>query len=370
MIELIELTKRYPGAPRPAVNGVSLRIEEGQLCVLIGPSGCGKTTTLKMINRLVEPTSGRILIGGVDVTKMDVIQLRRSIGYAIQEVGLFPHMTVAQNVALVPSLLGWSRERKAERVEELLTLVGLDPREFAHKYPRQLSGGQKQRVGVARALAADPPVLLMDEPFGAVDPITRERLQKEFKAIQDRLKKTVVFVTHDVNEALKLADVIVVMREGRAVQCGTPRAILERPVDSFVADFVGSDRALKKLTLIKVAEAADRGHMTIRAEQSSEEARQLLQSQGQSWAYVVDQGGRVLGYALASDLVRCEMVGQAVHAGATVVEQDETLSDALAKMLAAGSGTACVVDQHGRFAGCITLAVIERAVQGEVGHQE
>ena len=242
-IELENLTKRYPGSADPAVDNVSMEIKAGEIVIFVGPSGCGKSTTLKMINRLIEPTGGRIRIDGEDVTDMDPVKLRRKVGYAIQSSGLFPHMTVAQNIALVPKMIGWSKARIRDRVEEMLDLVGLDPGEFHGRYPRQLSGGQQQRVGVARALAADPPVLLMDEPFGAVDPITRDHLQDELIRLQHELHKTIVFVTHDFDEAIKLGDRIAVLRErSHIAQFDTPEAILTNPADDFVSGFVGAGR--------------------------------------------------------------------------------------------------------------------------------
>jgi osmoprotectant transport system ATP-binding protein len=254
-IELNGLTKRYPGQDAPAVDDVTMVIPDGELVAFIGPSGCGKTTTMKMINRLIEPTSGSVRIGGEDVLRLHPDQLRRRIGYVIQQVGLFPHLTVAENVALVPGLLRWPKPKTRGRVEELLHLVGLDPAQFAHRYPRQLSGGQQQRVGVARALAADPPVMLMDEPFGATDPITREHLQNEFLRLQRELRKTVIFVTHDFEEALKLGDRIAVLRErSRIAQYDTPARILADPADDYVASFIGGDTTLKRLALITVGE--------------------------------------------------------------------------------------------------------------------
>ncbi|MGH9036086.1 MAG: ABC transporter ATP-binding protein, partial [Acidimicrobiia bacterium] len=259
MITLDAVTKRY-GPATVAVDGLSLEVAEGETCVLVGPSGCGKTTTLKMVNRLVEPTSGRIVVGGQDVTRVDPVALRRGIGYVIQQVGLFPHLDVAGNVATVPRLLGWDRTRIGARVDELLDLVGLDPATFRHRRPEELSGGQRQRVGVARALAADPPVLLMDEPFGAVDPVTRGRLQEEFVRLQGELGKTVVLVTHDIDEALRLGDRLAVLAEGgRLAQHGTPAEVLARPASEFVAGFVGSGATLKRLGLVSVTTAVRPG---------------------------------------------------------------------------------------------------------------
>ena len=257
MIEIEHLTKRFAGAAAPAVDDLSLAVGEREICVLIGPSGCGKTTTMRMINRMIEPDAGRIRIAGRDVTGIDAVALRRSVGYVIQQVGLFPHMTIAENVATVPHLLGWDAARTARRVDELLARVDMDPARYRDRYPRELSGGQKQRVGVARALAADPPVMLMDEPFGALDPITRAALQDEFLRILNELGKTIVFVTHDIDEALKMGSRIAILRAGRLVQYDRPEAILAHPADAFVESFVGSDRALKRLALLDVA-----GHMT------------------------------------------------------------------------------------------------------------
>src|SRR4051812_23335496 len=257
-VEFDHVTKTYDvraskaGAPG-AVNDLTLTIPAGKICVLVGPSGCGKTTSLKMVNRLIEPTSGRILLDGVDVATRDVTELRRGIGYVIQQTGLFPHQTIEDNVATVPRLLGWPKARQHERAQELLTVVGLDPARYARRYPQQLSGGERQRVGVARALAADPPVMLMDEPFGAVDPIVRERLQNEFLRLQEQLAKTILFVTHDIDEAIKLGDVVAVFRDGGVVeQFAPPAEILAAPASEFVARFVGADRGLKRLSLTRV----------------------------------------------------------------------------------------------------------------------
>jgi osmoprotectant transport system ATP-binding protein len=256
MIELQHLTKRFAGSGVAAVDDVTLFIGKGEICVLIGPSGCGKTTTMRMINRLIEPDSGTIRIGGRDVTGSDPVQLRRSVGYVIQQVGLFPHMTIAQNVATVPQLLGWEAPRIARRVDELLARVDMEPARYRDRYPRELSGGQKQRVGVARALAADPPVMLMDEPFGALDPVTRASLQDELLRLLRELTKTIVFVTHDIDEALKMGTRIAILRAGRLVQFDRPEAILAHPADAFVDAFVGSDRALKRLGLMAAADYA------------------------------------------------------------------------------------------------------------------
>lgn len=259
MIRLEGITKRFGASPRPSVDDVSIEMPEGTTTALIGPSGCGKTTTMRMINRMIEPTSGRIFIEGQDVTGLDPVLLRRRIGYVIQQIGLFPHMTVAENIATVPKLLGWTRARTDARIDELLSLVGLEPDRFRAMMPHRLSGGQRQRVGVARALAADPPVMLMDEPFGAIDPIARERLQDEFKEILKRVRKTIVMVTHDLDEAMKMGDRVAIMRDGHLVQYATPDEILAAPADPFVESFVGPDRALKRLSLRTVGSVLQPG---------------------------------------------------------------------------------------------------------------
>jgi osmoprotectant transport system ATP-binding protein len=252
MLALEKVSKRYPNG-QVAVHELSLEIGDGEICMLVGPSGSGKTTTLRMINRLIEPSSGRILLDGEDVTHIDPVQLRLKMGYVIQQVGLFPHMTVADNVATVPNLLGWDRKRTRARVGELLELVGLEEKRFGRRYPHQLSGGQRQRVGVARALGADPPVLLMDEPFGAIDRVTRDRLQNEFLRIQEQMKKIVIFVTHDIDEAVKMGDRIAILGEGGVLeQYDAPARVLGQPASPFVADFLGPDRGEKRLSVVRI----------------------------------------------------------------------------------------------------------------------
>ena len=300
MIVLSDLSKRFPGEARPAVDRLSLDVAAGETCVLIGPSGCGKTTTMRMVNRMIEPDAGTIEVAGRDVTRVDPIELRRSIGYVIQQIGLFPHMTIAENIATVPRLLGWDAERMRRRVDELLELIEMDPGVYRHRFPRELSGGQRQRVGVARALAADPPVMLMDEPFGAIDPITRGRLQQEFLRIQARLRKTIVFVTHDIDEAIRMGDRIAILRAGRLVQYDTPEAILARPADAFVEEFVGIDRVLKRLALLAagayaVADGATPRDVTVRATTTLRDAlTQLLVNDAEALA-VIDDSGQPIG---------------------------------------------------------------------------
>jgi osmoprotectant transport system ATP-binding protein len=301
-LELRGVTKRYPGARAPAVDDLSLTVPAGALCVLIGPSGCGKTTALKTINRLIEPTGGQILIDGADVRAQRPAELRRRIGYVIQQVGLLPHLTVAANVATVPRLLGWERERVRARVRELLALVGLPEEEYGRRYPAELSGGQQQRVGLARALAGDPALMLMDEPFSAVDPITRARLQEDFLRLHRAVPKTVVLVSHDIDEAIRLADLIAVMRDGRLVQCAPPAELLARPADDFVAGFVGADRALRRLGLTRLADIAlappagpPPPGTALPRSATLRQALSALLEEGVPRAAVVDEEGRVVG---------------------------------------------------------------------------
>ncbi|WP_314037065.1 ATP-binding cassette domain-containing protein [Dietzia sp. CH92] len=355
-IVLDDVTKIYPGQERPAVDHVSLELPAGRTTVFVGPSGCGKTTTMRMINRLIEPTSGTITIDGQDNRGLDADTLRRSIGYAIQASGLFPHMTVAQNVATVPRLLRWKKARTRARVDEMLELVGLDPGEFRDRYPAQLSGGQQQRVGVARALAADPPVLLMDEPFGAVDPITRASLQDELVRLQDELRKTIVFVTHDFNEAVKLGDRIAVLGPGSSVlQFDTPEAILTNPADDTVSGFIGDDAALKTLTLRRVGDVELGGATTTRASEDPAVFAARWGGTGEDWAVVLDEADRPLRW------VRGDRVAQMpdLHSGGVPVTGsvtvDSSLQEALDGLLSTASATTVVVDRDGVYRGTIGI---------------
>ena len=304
MIRLEALTKTYPSPQGKvtAVDHVSFAVDSGQTCVLLGPSGCGKTTTLRMINRLVAPTSGKVFIGGIDTGTMNPVALRRTIGYVIQQIGLFPNMTVGENVGVVPRLLGWGAERTRRRAQELLAMLALDPAHFFDRYPGELSGGQAQRVGVARALAADPPVLLMDEPFAALDPVNREAIQDEFLRMQQSLCKTVLFVSHDIDEAVKMADRIAIFQAGRLAQYAAPDALLAQPANAFVASFVGSDRTLKRLRRIRVAEvmvagnaAIDAGALTVRAGDDLRRVAALFLETAAEALPCVDSAGRVVG---------------------------------------------------------------------------
>jgi osmoprotectant transport system ATP-binding protein len=362
-IRLEGVTKRYPGQSTPAVNAVDLEIPAGQTVMFVGPSGCGKTTLLKMLNRLVEPSGGKIFLGDEDVTEQDPDQLRRRIGYVIQAGGLFPHMTVATNIGLVPGLLKWDRQRISNRVDELLDLVDLDPEVYRDRYPRELSGGQQQRVGVARALAADPPVLLMDEPFGAVDPITRHRLQDELLRIQEELGKTIVFVTHDFDEAVKLGDKIVVFDVGaRVVQYDTPEAILAEPAEEYVADFVGAGATLKQLTLTRVGDVDLRTPQLARVGEDAAQVVRRASAAGENYVVVVDRRGRPISWPSVPELSRLVTVPDTVDEKLPVVGLRSTLNDALDSMLAASQG-GVVVTGRGGVAGVMVVETVMAAIQ-------
>ena len=359
-IELENLTKIYPGHRVPAVDSVSMEIKAGELVVFVGPSGCGKSTTLKMINRLIEPTSGRIRIGDEDVTDIDPVRLRRKIGYAIQSSGLFPHMTVAQNIALVPKMAGWSPAKVKDRVAEMLDLVGLDPGEFHGRYPRQLSGGQQQRVGVARALAADPPVLLMDEPFGAVDPITRDHLQDELIRLQHELHKTICFVTHDFDEAIKLGDRIAVLRErSHIAQFDTPEAILTNPADDFVSGFVGAGAALKRLNLTRVRDVEIVDFPTAQMDDPLQSIFDLLRSGSSNELLLLDRNRRPYKWLRRGDLARAK--NSLARAGTPVndtVTRDATLRDALEAVLTDNTGRVAVTGRRGEYIGVVDMETL------------
>ncbi|WP_181428866.1 ABC transporter ATP-binding protein, partial [Modestobacter versicolor] len=345
-IRLEGVSKVYPDGTT-AVRELDLTFAAGELTVLVGPSGCGKTTTMKMINRIIEPTTGRILLGADDVTRVDPVQLRRRIGYVIQSVGLFPHQTVRRNVATVPRLLGWDKARTRDRVEELLELVGLDPATFGDRYPHQLSGGQRQRAGVARALAADPPVLLMDEPFSAVDPIVRERLQSEFLRLQETVRKTIVFVTHDIEEAVRLGDRIAVMSQGGTVeQFAPPAELLGAPATPFVADFVGADRGLKRLAVTGIDLADLEQPPVVHVDDSLADARAALERVGARWAVVLDDQQRLNGWISAERAVGAGTVRQAGKRMEAWVPIDATLKTAFATMLQLEAGWVAVLDER------------------------
>ncbi|MFC2043851.1 betaine/proline/choline family ABC transporter ATP-binding protein [Chloroflexota bacterium] len=365
MIKLDKVTKVYPNGTE-AVREMTLKVKEGELCIFLGPSGCGKTTTMKMINRLIPITSGKIYVNGLDNTKIDETELRRNIGYAIQEIGLFIHMTVGQNIETVPALKGWSRTERRQRAEELLELVRLNPSEFIDKYPNELSGGQRQRVGVARALGADPPILLMDEPFGAIDPINRVELQSEFLKIQQRIKKTIIFVTHDIYEAIKMGDSIALMNEGELVQYDTPANLLYRPKNEFVKDFVGADRALKGLQLLRVKEVMTRSPLTAKAQDTVEVVRKRMEQEGVDSLAVVGDDGKFTGWVGLSDLGRGKVVRDIISSSDTTFTVNAVLNEALSVMLSSGLKALPIVTEDNRLEGVLTFDAIQNALHDAV----
>jgi osmoprotectant transport system ATP-binding protein len=363
MIELRSVTKRYGEGPL-AVDNLSMVIASGELCVLVGPSGCGKTTTLKMINRLIEPTAGEIYIDEVAAGSLDPVELRRRIGYVMQHGGLFPHLRVADNVATVPRLLGWPKDKVAARVVELLELVGLEPAQYLRRFPHELSGGERQRVGVARALGGDPPLLLMDEPFGAVDPIARKRLQEEFRELQGRLDKTVVFVTHDIEEALVLGDRIAIMHRGAVLeQFDTPSAILSAPATDFVAQFVGVDRDLQRLAVTVLATDDVDNVPSVGPEVSAEEVVALAATNGRHHVVVVDANGWPLGL-IETDAIGSSdrRAGELCRPLARPLPVGSTLKVALARMLEGDDNFVTVVDEE-RYVGLLTLDGLHAAMR-------
>ena len=366
-IRLEDLSKRFPGQRELAVEDLSLEVPEGEIVILVGPSGCGKTTTMKMINRIIEPTSGRIFLDGEDVTKVNPDQLRRRIGYVIQQIGLFPHATIADNIATVPKLLGWDKRRIAERVDELLETVGMEPGAYRDRYPKELSGGQRQRVGVARAMSADPDVMLMDEPFGAIDPITRDRLQNEFLRLQEKMKKTIIFVTHDIDEAIKMGDRIAILRDrSQIAQFDTPERILVNPADDFVADFIGRGASLKRLSLSRVRDVELNEWPTVSEDASHDEVRGLLERVEQSAVLVLDGQRRPLTWVNMDHLRRSDDRRQLREMGLrpdALVEPHATLSDTLNAMITARYSTAVVVDSSGTYQGIVDIDSINEAVR-------
>jgi osmoprotectant transport system ATP-binding protein len=365
MIRLVGVGKTYPGGT-VAVRELDLDVPRGELVVLVGPSGCGKSTTLKMINRLIEPTTGRIELDGDDVTRIDAVQLRRRIGYVIQQIGLFPHQTIRGNVATVPKLLGWDRKRVHARVDELLHTMGLEPAEFADRYPHQLSGGQRQRAGVARALAADPDVLLMDEPFGAVDPVIRGRLQDQFLEIQATLAKTVVLVTHDIEEAVRLGDRVAVFETGgRLAQYDTPARVLGAPADDFVAEFVGADRGLRRLAVTAIEPVDLERPPIVHDTDTLAEARATLSRADTRWAIVVDSREGLRGWIGQAESEGEGVVGDRTDRMDAWVPHDASLKDALATMLQWDAGWVAVLDGD-QFLGVLTPATLHEALRRSV----
>jgi osmoprotectant transport system ATP-binding protein len=363
MIRLEQVSKRYPGTAVPAVQALDLEVDEGEIVVLVGPSGCGKTTTLKMINRLIEPTSGTITVAGRQAGDLPAHELRRGIGYVIQQIGLLPHRTIADNIGTVPRLLGWERRRVEQRVDELIDLMSLDP-DMRDRYPSELSGGQRQRVGVARALAADPPVLLMDEPFGAVDPIVRARLQDELLSLQQRVRKTIVLVTHDIDEAIRLADRVAILQVGGILaQYGTPNDILAEPASPFVADFLGEERGLKRLSLGSVSDVdLVRGPVVDRTATIAH-AREVMARHHVNWVGVLG-GDELLGWVWGSDLPADGHVAEAVPRDFRVqLRGDATLRQALDAIVNTRNNVAVVVDETGAYAGMLFVDRIAAALR-------
>ncbi|KKB63983.1 glycine/betaine ABC transporter ATP-binding protein [Robbsia andropogonis] len=364
MIELDKLSKTFrqkDGTDVKAVDAVSMKIEEGEICVFLGPSGCGKTTTLKMINRLITPTSGRVLVNGEDTSGVDEVTLRRHIGYVIQQIGLFPNMTIEENITVVPRLLGWDRKRCRERARELMAMVALDPNRYLTRYPRELSGGQQQRIGVIRALAADPPVLLMDEPFGAVDPINRETIQNEFFQMQRQLKKTVLMVSHDIDEAIKLGDKVAVFRAGKLVQLDHPDTLLAHPADDFVSQFTGQDSTLKRLLLVKAGDAATQP-LTATPGTTVAQALSMMDEADARYLTVTDGQQQGMGYvrrrdvrAATADPTRATSdIGALLQPFTTTAAPDEHLRILLSRMYEFNASWLPVIDGDGVYHGEVT----------------
>ncbi len=362
MIRLEALTKVFPGQEQPAVENLSLEIPEGEIVVFVGPSGCGKTTTMKMINRIIEPSSGRIFLQGEDVTKVNGDKLRRRIGYVIQQIGLFPHLTIANNIATVPKMLGWDKKRISDRVDELLETVSMDL-SYRERYPKELSGGQRQRIGVARAMAADPPVLLMDEPFGAIDPITRERLQNEFLRLQEEIKKTIIFVTHDIDEAIKMGDRIAILRtRSRIAQYDTPERILTDPADEFVEDFIGAGASIKRLSLSRVRDIKTADWPVALLSEGREATQKLLKNTGKDYVLLLDDRRRPRRWVSADDVAHGGPLDEAGWPAVAIVEEGSSLYSVLDTMITSYKGSAIVVDGEGRYAGVVDFDTVLEAI--------
>ncbi len=362
MISLERVSKTFPGSRDPAVQNLSLDVQAGETVVLVGPSGCGKTTTMKMINRLIEPTSGTIYVDGSDVLAQDAVELRRRIGYVIQSIGLLPHRTIRQNIEMVPRLVGWDDARIDHRVNELLSVLDLDE-DLLARYPGELSGGQRQRVGVARALAADPPVMLMDEPFGAVDPVVRGRLQDQFLEIQKRLRKTIVFVTHDIDEAIKMADRIAILNRGGILeQFAPPEEILREPANDFVRKFVGPERGLKRLALVVVEDVQVEEGPVVAPSASVDDARRAMEKFDFDWVSVVDDG-ELLGWVDEDSLRGCSVVAEAApRRFSAYVTPKSTLRQALDSIVTSRTQVAVVASEGQRYNGILTLERISREI--------
>jgi len=367
MVVFDNVSKTYKNGFR-SVKSLSFRVQRGEFLVLIGPSGCGKTTTLKMINRLIPHTEGTITVDGKDIAKQNVVELRRNIGYVIQQIGLFPHYTIEENIALVPALKGWDRKKIRQRVEELLHLVGLDPAVFARRYPKELSGGQQQRVGVARAMAADPELILMDEPFGALDPITREQLQDEFLRLQKEFRKTVIFVTHDMDEAIRMGDRIAILKDGELLQLDTPERLLTNPVHGFVEQFIGKNRIFQNPELLPVTEVMRSDPATISPHRSPERAISHMRQRRTDTLLCVDEQGRLLGivsaYDLQGDAARIQSVGEIMQPADPILPLEATARDALVKISESRFGLIPVVDSQGKLTGVVTKGSLLTVLAG------
>jgi osmoprotectant transport system ATP-binding protein len=374
LLTLENVSKTYKGGKK-AVNNVNLKIAKGEFICFIGPSGCGKTTTMKMINRLIEPSAGKIFIDGENIMDQDPVELRRKIGYVIQQIGLFPHMTIQQNISLVPKLLKWPEQQRKERARELLKLVDMGP-EYLDRYPHELSGGQQQRIGVLRALAAEPPLILMDEPFGALDPITRDSLQEEFKKLQKTLHKTIVFVTHDMDEAIKLADRIVILKAGEIVQVGTPDDILRNPADEFVEEFIGKERLIQSSSpdVERVDQIMNTQPVTITADKTLSEAIQLMRQERVDSLLVVDDERVLQGYVDVEIIDQCRkkanLIGEVLHEDIYTVLGGTLLRDTVRKILKRGVKYVPVVDEDRRLIGIVTRASLVDIVYDSLWGEE
>jgi osmoprotectant transport system ATP-binding protein len=363
MIRLEKLTKVFPNQDEPAVDDLSMDIYEGEIVVLVGPSGCGKTTTMKMINRLIEPSSGRIFLQGEDVTNVNSDKLRRRIGYVIQQIGLFPHMTIADNIATVPKMLGWDKKRISDRTDELLETVGIDL-SYRDRYPKELSGGQRQRIGVARAMAADPSVLLMDEPFGAIDPITRDRLQDEFLRLQQEIRKTIVFVTHDIDEAIKMGDRIAILKQqSKIAQYDTPEKILTDPADDFVADFIGGGASIKRLSLSTVEDIEPADWPVASLADGYEHVQEKMRSSDKGYVLLLDDQDRPSRWVGAEDIENDDTsLEEAGRPAVAIVEASSSLYNTLDTMITSYKGSAIVVDGEGRYQGVVDFDTVLEAI--------
>lgn len=366
MLSLQKVTKIYPGAGHiKAVNELSFDLEEGEICTVVGPSGCGKTTAMKMINRLIPITSGKIYIDGKDIARLNTIELRRRIGYVIQNIGLFPNMTIGENIAIIPKLLKWDKSKIDEKVLRLLELVSLDPDEFRDRYPKELSGGQQQRIGVARAMAGDPPIMLMDEPFGAIDPINRGNLQNEFLKVQEKVKKTIVFVTHDIDEAIKMGDKICLLKDGHLVQFASPEEMLTHPKNDFVADFVGGDRTLKRLNLFTIKRAMRKDLPLIRQDETIETAHAMFAKTDHPYLICVDSDGILTGM-IAKDNIpdTASRVEEAVTPTQAWMPAHASLKDGLSEIFTHDYGFLIVVDDNKKVLGWLHTEDIKETLKG------